>query len=87
MTLLYYLNLLVAMKISRDADVVSKTQPTNQFVCISRFAGKTMSSGSLVLVSVALNDPDAVITINTEKTVMGSMLLRQFKTALSNSGP
>ncbi len=28
------------MKISRDADVVSKTQPTNQFVCISRFAGK-----------------------------------------------
>ncbi len=87
MTLLYYLNLLVAMKISRDADVVSKTQSTNQFVCISRFAGKTMSSGSLVLVSVALNDPDAVITINTEKTVMGSMLLRQFKTALSNSGP
>lgn len=52
-----------------------------------RFAGKTMSSGSLVLVSVALNDPDAVITINTEKTVMGSMLLRQFKTALTNSGP
>ncbi len=75
------------MKISRDADVVSKTQSINQFVCISRFAGKTMSSGSLVLVSVALNDPDAVITINTEKTVMGSMLLRQFKTALTNSGP
>ncbi|XP_043090275.1 AP-3 complex subunit beta-1 isoform X1 [Puntigrus tetrazona] len=54
---------------------------------IHRFVGKTVSSGSLVLVSVALNDPDAVITINTEKTVMGSMLLRQFKTALTNGGP
>uniref|UniRef100_A0A8C1ZZ99 AP-3 complex subunit beta n=1 Tax=Cyprinus carpio TaxID=7962 RepID=A0A8C1ZZ99_CYPCA len=54
---------------------------------IYRFAGKTVSSGSLVLVSVALKDPDAVITINTEKTVIGSMLLRQFKTALTNSGP
>ncbi|XP_026103639.1 AP-3 complex subunit beta-1-like [Carassius auratus] len=54
---------------------------------IYRFAGKTVSSGSLVLVSVALKDPDAVITINTEKTVMSSMLLRQFKTALTNSSP
>uniref|UniRef100_A0A9J8BIG4 AP-3 complex subunit beta n=1 Tax=Cyprinus carpio carpio TaxID=630221 RepID=A0A9J8BIG4_CYPCA len=54
---------------------------------IYRFAGKTVSSGSLVLVSVALKDPDAVITINTEKTVIGSMLLRQFKTALTNSCP
>ncbi|XP_052393222.1 AP-3 complex subunit beta-1 [Carassius gibelio] len=54
---------------------------------IYRFAGKTVSSGSLVLVSVALKDPDTVITINTEKTVMSSMLLRQFKTALTNSGP
>uniref|UniRef100_A0A673HFP3 AP-3 complex subunit beta n=1 Tax=Sinocyclocheilus rhinocerous TaxID=307959 RepID=A0A673HFP3_9TELE len=54
---------------------------------IYRFSGKTVSSGSLVLVSVVLKDPDAVITINTEKTVMGSMLLRQVKTALTNSGP
>ncbi|XP_073680437.1 AP-3 complex subunit beta-1 isoform X2 [Garra rufa] len=54
---------------------------------IHRFAGKTVSSDSLVLVSVVLKDPDAVITVNTEKTVMGSMLLRQFKTALTNSSP
>lgn len=80
----YNLNLLVAMKIAKEADMVSKI---HCFVCISRFAGKTVSSGCLVLVSVALNDPDAVITINTEKTVIGSMLLRQFKTALTNSGP
>lgn len=60
--------------------------PSSQEI-IHRFAGKTVSSGCMVLVSVALNDPDAVITINTEKTVIGSMLLRQFKTALTNSGP
>ncbi|XP_051733642.1 AP-3 complex subunit beta-1 isoform X2 [Ctenopharyngodon idella] len=57
--------------------------PSNQ-ENIHRFAGKTVSSGSLVLVSVALKDPDALITVNTEKTVIGSMLLRQFKTALTN---
>lgn len=60
------------------------------FICVysfvfCRFAGKTVSSGSLVLVSVSLRDSDALITINTEKTVMASMLLRQFKTALTNS--
>nr|XP_055036176.1 AP-3 complex subunit beta-1 isoform X2 [Misgurnus anguillicaudatus] len=60
--------------------VVSSSQDT-----IHRFAGKTVSSDSLVLVSVALKDSDAVITVNTEKTVMASMLLRQFKTALTNS--
>ncbi|XP_067279344.1 AP-3 complex subunit beta-1 [Pseudorasbora parva] len=54
---------------------------------IHRFAGKTVSSASLVLVSVALKDPDALITVNTEKTVIASMLLRQFKTALANITP
>ncbi|XP_056586911.1 AP-3 complex subunit beta-1 [Triplophysa dalaica] len=51
---------------------------------IHRFAGKTVSSGSLVLVSVTLRDSEALITINTEKTVIASMLLRQLKTALTN---
>ncbi|KAG1946447.1 AP-3 complex subunit beta-1-like isoform X1 [Pimephales promelas] len=60
--------------------------PSNQ-ENIHRFAGKTVSSGSLVLVSVALKDPDALITVNTEKTVIASMLLRQFKTALTNITP
>uniref|UniRef100_A0A672K1G5 AP-3 complex subunit beta n=1 Tax=Sinocyclocheilus grahami TaxID=75366 RepID=A0A672K1G5_SINGR len=69
------------------ADETPTNQPIHFSACISRFAGKTVSSGSLVLVSVALKDPDAMITINTEKTVMGSMLLRQVKTALTNSGP
>uniref|UniRef100_A0A673HHI5 AP-3 complex subunit beta n=1 Tax=Sinocyclocheilus rhinocerous TaxID=307959 RepID=A0A673HHI5_9TELE len=69
------------------ADETPTNQPIHFSACISRFSGKTVSSGSLVLVSVVLKDPDAVITINTEKTVMGSMLLRQVKTALTNSGP
>ncbi|XP_073791873.1 AP-3 complex subunit beta-1 isoform X4 [Danio rerio] len=60
--------------------VISSTQEN-----IHRFAGKTVSSSSLVLVSVTLKDPDAQITVNTEKSVMGSMLLRQLKTALGNS--
>ncbi|XP_057216249.1 AP-3 complex subunit beta-1 [Triplophysa rosa] len=60
--------------------VVTSDQDT-----IHRFAGKTVSSGSLVLVSVTLRDSDALITINTEKTVIASMLLRQLKTALMNS--
>ncbi|KAK7143169.1 hypothetical protein R3I93_014363 [Phoxinus phoxinus] len=60
--------------------------PSNQ-ENIHRFAGKTVSSGSLVLVSVAPKDPDALITVNTEKSVIASMLLRQFKTALTNITP
>ncbi|XP_030624736.1 AP-3 complex subunit beta-1 isoform X2 [Chanos chanos] len=51
-----------------------------------RFAAKTTSSGTLVLVSVVLKDDDtAQLTVNTEKTVIGSMLLRDLKTALTQA--
>ncbi|XP_051537075.1 AP-3 complex subunit beta-1 [Myxocyprinus asiaticus] len=60
--------------------------PSNQDN-IHRFAGKTVSTCSLVLVSVTLKNSDALVTVNTEKTVIGSMLLRQFKTALTNNTP
>lgn len=50
---------------------------------VFRFAGKTVSSGALVLVSVELREDSAVLTINTEKSVMSSMLLRDLKQALS----
>ncbi|KAI1905237.1 hypothetical protein AGOR_G00014050 [Albula goreensis] len=51
---------------------------------ILRFAAKTTSSGALVLATVELKEGSAaLLTINTEKTVMGSMLLRELKTALS----
>uniref|UniRef100_A0A8C9TXX8 AP-3 complex subunit beta n=1 Tax=Scleropages formosus TaxID=113540 RepID=A0A8C9TXX8_SCLFO len=51
---------------------------------IHRFAAKTVSSGSLVLSSVVLQEAStAKLVVNTEKTVLGSVLLRELKTALS----
>ncbi|XP_064165357.1 AP-3 complex subunit beta-1 isoform X9 [Anguilla rostrata] len=52
---------------------------------ILRFAARTTSSGALVLATAELKEgaAAALLTVNTEKTVMGSMLLRELKTALS----
>ncbi|KAJ8339307.1 hypothetical protein SKAU_G00360930 [Synaphobranchus kaupii] len=51
---------------------------------ILRFAARTASSGALVLATAELKEGSAaLLTVNTEKTVMGSMLLRELKTALS----
>ncbi|XP_056288473.1 AP-3 complex subunit beta-1 isoform X2 [Pseudoliparis swirei] len=51
---------------------------------LHRFAGRTVSSGALVLVSLELKEPSAaLLTINTEKSVMASMLLRDLKQALA----
>ncbi|XP_071219701.1 AP-3 complex subunit beta-1-like isoform X1 [Salvelinus alpinus] len=53
---------------------------------IHRFAGKTASSGAVVLVTVELRESStALITINTEKSVMGPMLLRDLKWALAQA--
>uniref|UniRef100_A0A672UHA5 AP-3 complex subunit beta n=1 Tax=Strigops habroptila TaxID=2489341 RepID=A0A672UHA5_STRHB len=51
---------------------------------IHRFAAKTVHSGSLVLVTVELKESStAQLVINTEKTVIGSVLLRELKPVLS----
>uniref|UniRef100_A0A8C2Z4L1 AP-3 complex subunit beta n=1 Tax=Cyclopterus lumpus TaxID=8103 RepID=A0A8C2Z4L1_CYCLU len=50
---------------------------------LHRFAGRTVSSGALVLVSLELKESSALLTINTEKSVMASMLLRDLKQALA----
>ncbi|XP_069483525.1 AP-3 complex subunit beta-1 [Ambystoma mexicanum] len=51
---------------------------------IFRFAAKTVHSGSLMLVTVALKESStAQLIINTEKTVIGSVLLREMKPVLS----
>uniref|UniRef100_A0A7N8WSP6 AP-3 complex subunit beta n=1 Tax=Mastacembelus armatus TaxID=205130 RepID=A0A7N8WSP6_9TELE len=53
---------------------------------LHRFAGRTVSSGALVLVSLELKESStALLTINTEKSVMASMLLRDLKQALSQA--
>lgn len=51
-----------------------------------RFAGQTLSSKSLVLVTVQLDEESktANIIVNCEKMVVGSMLLNEIKTALAN---
>ncbi|MBN3322735.1 AP3B1 protein, partial [Atractosteus spatula] len=51
---------------------------------LHRFAAKTVNAEALVLVTVELKEAStAQLIINTEKTVIGSMLLRELKTALS----
>ncbi|NWV61072.1 AP3B1 protein, partial [Malurus elegans] len=51
---------------------------------IHRFAAKTVHSGSLMLVTVELKEScTAQLVINTEKTVIGSVLLRELKPVLS----
>ncbi|XP_078812156.1 AP-3 complex subunit beta-1 isoform X2 [Oryzias latipes] len=51
-----------------------------------RFSGRTVSSKALLLVSLDLKDSSAVLlTINTEKTVMASMLLRDLTRALAQA--
>eukprot|EP00079_Xenopus_tropicalis_P028114 XP_012822822.2 PREDICTED: AP-3 complex subunit beta-1 isoform X2 [Xenopus tropicalis] len=51
---------------------------------IYRFAAKTVHSGSLMLVTVELKGGSAAqLIINTEKTVIGSVLLRELKPVLS----
>ncbi|XP_033928921.1 AP-3 complex subunit beta-1 isoform X2 [Melopsittacus undulatus] len=51
---------------------------------IYRFAAKTVHSGSLMLVTVELKESStAQLVINTEKTVIGSVLLRELKPVLS----
>ncbi|KAJ8417941.1 hypothetical protein AAFF_G00227840 [Aldrovandia affinis] len=53
-------------------------------VLVARFAGRTVSSGSLVLVSVVLQDDStAQLTINCERMVIGNMLVKDVLQALS----
>ncbi|KAK3555908.1 hypothetical protein QTP86_029779 [Hemibagrus guttatus] len=46
------------------------------------FAAKLVSSGTLVLVCVEQKDACAQLTVNTDKTVIGSMLLHELQIAL-----
>lgn len=48
------------------------------------FAGQTLSSQSLVLVTIEIGDEKAAIMVNCEKMVVGSMLLNEIKAALRN---
>jgi len=49
-----------------------------------RFSAHTLASGTLVLVEVAATDSSAKIIVNCEKMVIGTMLLKDIKTAFSS---
>lgn len=51
---------------------------------VLNFAGQTMSSKSLVLITVLINDTQATVTVNCDKIVVGSMLLNEIKIAFKN---
>ena len=45
------------------------------------FAGQTVSSSTLVLVSLAL-EPEPRLTVNTENIVLGSMVMKEIRVGL-----
>lgn len=49
---------------------------------VYRFAAKTLSLGCLTLVSVKVLESQAKVTVNCEKMVIGSMLVKDIKVAL-----
>lgn len=51
---------------------------------ILQFAGQTLSSQNLVLLTVEIGDGTADVMVNCEKMVVGSMLLNEIKAALRN---
>ncbi|KAK3524557.1 hypothetical protein QTP70_029870, partial [Hemibagrus guttatus] len=58
------------------------TLPFNPGLRPALFAAKLVSSGTLVLVCVEQKDACAQLTVNTDKTVIGSMLLHELQIAL-----
>ncbi|XP_078419308.1 AP-3 complex subunit beta-1 isoform X1 [Cetorhinus maximus] len=51
---------------------------------IHRFAAKTVNSGALVLITIEVKEGSTMqLSINTEKSVIGSVLLRELKSVLS----
>lgn len=51
---------------------------------VLNFAGQTMSSKSLVLITILINDSQVTVTVNCDKIVVGSMLLNEIKIAFKN---
>ena len=52
---------------------------------VYRFAGKTASGGTDTLITVKMNDSKAEVTVNCEKMVICSMLLKDLKTSLTKA--
>ncbi|XP_062290410.1 AP-3 complex subunit beta-1 isoform X1 [Scomber scombrus] len=73
----------ISKQVLSVANVGEVSSSQNNF---HRFAGRTVSSGALVLVSLELKESSTcLLTIHTEKSVMASMLLRDLKQALAQA--
>ena len=46
------------------------------------FAGHTISAGTLVLVTINMDDPDVKLVVNTDNIVLGSMIMKEIKLML-----
>lgn len=67
-----------------EAANVMQVPNNNQESNVLRFAGQTLSSKCLVLVAVqVLSNGKASITVNCEKIIIGSMLIKELKEALA----
>ncbi|KAJ6634165.1 AP-3 complex subunit beta-1 [Pseudolycoriella hygida] len=74
-------NCLLQQRIYEYANVASiPSSNPNAFY----FAGQTLSSQSLVLITIEIGDNNATVMVNCEKMVVGSMLLNEIKAALRN---
>lgn len=52
---------------------------------IMRFAGQTLLSSSLVLITLKVQENQTIIVVNCEKYVVGSMLLNELKAAIKEN--
>ena len=52
---------------------------------VMKFAGKTLSTGSLLLLQAKLSNTELALTINCEKIVIGNMLAKELKQILEKS--
>lgn len=65
-----------------NIQVVPVSDPNEK---VQRFAGRTISTGSIVLISISyVDDSRSKIMVNCEKMVIGSMLTKDIRRALSS---
>jgi AP-3 complex subunit beta len=76
--------------VASDCDVCKKVYEVANVLQVSasnnvyRFASRTVADATDTLVTVTLADSKATISVNCEKMVIGSMLLKDLKGSLSS---
>ncbi|KAG1662788.1 AP-3 complex subunit beta-1 [Nymphon striatum] len=71
----------ICSRIYQVANVLKVTSDSETLT--SRFAGQTLSTNSLVLITIKVLDNNKInVTVNCDKMVIGSMLLKEMKQAL-----